>query len=441
MQASLNTPYARTGCTTAGAAATEQAGADRAAAAPRLAYLVSRYPAVSHTFILREVRQLRARGFDIEVASINPPDRAEADMTADELDECGRTYYVKRHGLRGALAAHLDGLRRPAAYARGLGYALRLGGWNLRQVVYGLFYFTEALMLARWMRSRGLRHLHVHFATAAANIGLLLKHSHGIGLSLTVHGPDEFYDAPGQLLGEKLQAADFVVCIGRFARSQVMKLSPASHWHKFEICPLGVDPERYTPQPRMRAGQPFTVLCVGRLTPAKGQRILIDAARRLAAAGHDFQLVMVGTGPDAGDLEAAVSAYGLETQVTFTGALNQEEVARWYARADAFALPSFAEGIPVVLMEAMASGVPCVTTRITGIPELIRDGRDGLLVTPSDSEELAEAIERLMDDPDLRGRLAAAGRDRVCEHYDLDRNVARLGRVLESRLPATVDAA
>lgn len=407
----------------------------------RLAYLVSRYPAVSHTFILREVRALRARGFSIDVASINPPDRAEANMTPDEIEETGRTYYIKRHGLRGALAAHLAALRRPAAYARGLAYALRLGGWNLRQIVYELFYFTEALMLASWMRSRGLQHLHVHFATAAANVGLLLKHSQGIGLSLTVHGPDEFYDAPGQLLGEKLQAADFVICIGRFARSQVMKLSPASHWHKFEICPLGVDPERYAPQPRERTGQPFTVLCVGRLTPAKGQRILIDAAWQLAAAGRDFRLVMIGTGPDASDLKAAVRVYGLETKVTFTGALNQEEVARWYARADAFALPSFAEGIPVVLMEAMASGLPCVTTRITGIPELIRDGQDGLLVTPSDSGELAVALERLMDDRHLRGRLAAAGRARVREHYHLDVNVARLGGIFATRLHAGADPA
>jgi glycosyltransferase involved in cell wall biosynthesis len=180
--------------------------------------------------------------------------------------------------------------------------------------------------------------------------------------------------------------------------------------------------------------QPFTILCVGRLTPAKGQRILIDACQQLAAAGRDFRLVVIGAGPDTADLKAAVSAHGLEPQVTFTGALNQEQVAAWYARADTFALPSFAEGIPVVLMEAMASGVPCVTTRITGIPELIRDGEDGLLVSPSDSEELAAVLARLMDDPGLRARLAAAGRERVCARYDLARNVERLGSIFEARL-------
>jgi len=438
MPASLTTPFTRTASAvapTTGATAKDRVPVTgEPTARPRLAYLVSRYPAVSHTFILREVRQLRALGFDIEVASINPPDRAEADMTEDEREETGRTYYVKRHGLRGALAAHLGSLRRPLAYARGLGFALRLGGWNLKQIVFGLFYFTEALMLSRWMRARGLRHLHVHFATAAANAGLVLKYTDEVGLSMTVHGPDEFYDAPGQWLRSKLEAADFVVCIGRFARSQVMKLSPASHWHKFEICPLGVDPSRYAPQPRVHGEQPFTILCVGRLTPAKGQRILIDACQRLATADRDFRLVMIGAGPDNADLKAAVSGYGLERQVTFTGALNQAQVAVWYAKADTFALPSFAEGIPVVLMEAMASGMPCVTTRITGIPELIRDGKDGLLVTPSDSEELAAALERLMDDPSLRARLAVAGRERVRARYNLTRNVERLGKIFEARL-------
>jgi glycosyltransferase involved in cell wall biosynthesis len=402
----------------------------------RVAYLVSEYPAVSHTFILREVRMLRARGFDIDVASVNLPGHEAPRMTEDERDETARTYYLKRHGLRGALAAHVGALRQPLRYLRGLRYALSLGGADLKRILFGLFYFTEALMLARWMSDRQLDHVHVHFATAAANIGLILKHSHNTGLSLTVHGPDEFYDAPGERLSEKLKAADFVVCISRFARSQVMKLTPASHWHKFEVCPLGVDPVRYTPSTRTVEKRPFTLLSVGRLTPAKGQRLLVDAAARLAGAGRDFRLVVVGTGPDEAELRRAAETHGLEDRVEFTGALNQQQVLDWYARADAFVLPSFAEGVPVVLMEAMACGIPCVTTRITGIPELIRDGLDGLLVAASDTDELVGALGRLLEDADLRERLAREGRARVCEHYDLDRNVARLGQIFAARLEA-----
>jgi glycosyltransferase involved in cell wall biosynthesis len=400
---------------------------------PKLAYLVSEYPGVSHTFILREVRRLRELGFEVAVASINAPYHA-ANMTEIEQDEFARTFYVKRHGLAGALAGHLFGLRQPLSWLRGLAYALRLSGSNPRQIAFGLFYFTESLMLGRWMAKQGLHHLHVHFATAAAKVGLILKHTLPVGLSMTVHGPDEFYDARGEWLPQKLCAADFVVCISRFARSQVMKLTPARHWPKFEVCQLGVDPERFQPGAGRPDGEPFTLLCVGRLAPAKGQRILIEAARRLVDEGRDLRLVMVGDGPDAPDLKATVAAYGLERQVQFTGALNQNAVLEWYARADAFALPSFAEGVPVVLMEAMACGLPCVTTRITGIPELIEDGRDGLLVTPSDDEALAAALARLMDDPALRVRLGSAGRARVQADYHLGRNVDRLAALFQRRL-------
>lgn len=407
-----------------------------AGAAPRMAYLISRYPAVSHTFIQREIRQLRQGGFEIHCASVNAPDRAPGDMTADEAEEAGNTYYLKAHGVYGAMLAHLWGLLRPVAYLRGLIYALGFGGWNLARGLYGFFYFTEALMLARWMSARRLDHLHVHFATAAANIALSLKKIRRVGLSMTIHGPDEFYDVPGQKLREKIAAADFLVCIGRFARSQMMKLSPATQWHKFDICPLGVDVANYNPEREARDGKPFTVLCVGRLAPAKGQRVLIDACAALRDWDRKFRLVIVGAGPDEDALKDAVAKLQLQEQVVFTGALNQDQVRRWYRDSDVFALPSFAEGIPVVLMEAMASSLPCVTTRITGIPELIRDGIEGLLVTPSDAQELADTLAMLMDDPELRAELGAAGRARVGEQYNLSDNVARLGRIFAARLGA-----
>lgn len=416
-------------------ASKSSAGAQAAASKlPRMAYLISRYPAVSHTFILREVRQLRAQGFQITCASVNEPDRSREVMTPDEHEEAERTYYLKAHGLLGAVQAHLWGLLRPATYLRGLRQSLGFGGWNLKQSVYGLFYFTEALMLARWMQAQGLTHLHVHFATAAANIALFMKTLLPIGLSLTIHGPDEFYDVQGEKLVEKINAADFLVCIGRFARSQLMKLSPAVHWKKFDICPLGVDVANYALERAPATERPFTILCVGRLTPAKGQHVLLEACAMLRDEGREFKLVIVGTGPDEDSLRQAVERLDLGQQVEMTGALNQDQVRARYSESDVFALPSFAEGIPVVLMEAMASGVPCVTTRITGIPELIRDGIDGLLTTPSDTQELADTLALLMDEPELRGELAEAGRARVAERYDLPTNVARLAEVFRQRL-------
>lgn len=400
-----------------------------------LAYLVSRYPAASHTFILREVRRLRELGLTIAVASINDPDRATADLAREERDETATTYYVKADGPRGALRAHWATLRtRPFGYLRGLVFALRLGGTDLRRLIYGLFYFVEAIMIGHWMARRHLAHLHVHFATPAATVGLITGRAFGYGFSMTVHGPDEFYDVPGYHLADKVQHASFICCIGYYCRSQLMKLSPPDHWPKFEIAPLGVDPDLFEPRPFRTHPAPFQILCVGRLVPAKGQHILITAIAALVRDGQDVLLRLVGDGPDRATLEAAVAQANLGPRVIFEGLVNQDRIRAIYAEADCFALASFAEGIPVVLMEAMAMEIPCVTTFITGHPELIRDGIDGLLVSPSDETALADAIGGLIADPDRRRRLGEAGRVRVKQRYDLATNTERLAGIFERRL-------
>jgi glycosyltransferase involved in cell wall biosynthesis len=401
----------------------------------RLGYLVSRYPAISHTFILREVALLRELGFDIHVASINAPDRPLGRLTPQEQAEARDTFYVKQAGMGWALAAHVGTLlTAPLAYCRGLAGALRLAGLDLRQAVWALFYFTEALMLRRWARQRQLGHLHVHFATAASTVALILHRLEGLPFSMTVHGPDEFYDASAYHLGEKLAAAAFVCCIGSYARSQVMKLSAPEYWSRFEVAPLGVDPAVFAPRPPRAACATLQVLCVGRLVAAKGQHVLVEAVAQLRDTGRGVQLTLVGDGPDRASLAAAVRDRGLEGQVVFAGAVDQDHIRPLYEQADVFALASFAEGIPVVLMEAMAMEIPCVTTCITGIPELIRDGVDGLLVMPSDVEALAAALARLADDPETRRRLGEQGRRRVLERYELTRNVRYLAAVFARRL-------
>ncbi|WP_255556491.1 glycosyltransferase [Methylococcus sp. Mc7] len=232
----------------------------------RLAYLVSQYPAISHTFILREVLGLRARGFAINVASVNPPDRPPEKLTADERREAEATWYLKPQGAAGALKALcLTALRRPSALVGGLWFALRLGGTDAKKLGYQFAYWVEAIMLGDWMRREGLSHLHVHFATPASMVGLIAGKVFPIGFSFTVHGPDEFYDAPGYRLAEKIAGADFVVCISHYARSQLMKLSPVTHWNKFEVCRLGVDPSRFALRESRSAGSVFELLCVGRL--------------------------------------------------------------------------------------------------------------------------------------------------------------------------------
>lgn len=405
-------------------------------ARPSIAYLQSQYPMLSMIFVIREVLELKRLGFRIDVASINSPDRAPQGMTAVERAESEQTYYVKAHGLSGALVAHLHTLfRRPAAYLRGWTSVARLGGLDLVRWARLSVYLTEALMVGRWMGERHLDHVHAHLGSQAATVGLFVKRVFGVGFSITVHGPDEFYDALGQHLTEKVEAADFIVCISNFARSQLMRLSDYRHWSKLVVSRLGIDPSVFSPrsQPEPNGG-PFEVLCVGRLTPSKGQHILVDAIARMVEQGRNVRLRVVGAGVDEASLKQHAASLG--PHVIFEGAVNQDRIRSLYAAADCFCLPSFAEGIPVVLMEAMAMQIPCVTTHITGIPELIRNGVDGLLVAPSDVDGLVSSLSQLMDDPALCSRLGEEARKQVSEYYDLTRNVQTLAGIFQARLTA-----
>ena len=401
-----------------------------------MAYLVSRYPTLSMIFVLREVLALRALGFRIETASINPPDRPPEQLTADERNEAAHTYCVKRHGIPGALSAHARTLlTRPGGYLCGLARVFRLAGFSLPRLFLQAMYFTEALMVGQWMRRIGQSHLHVHLASQAASVGLYIPAIFAYGFSLTVHGPDEFYDAHGQSLSQKIAAADFIVCISSFTRSQLMNLSPYRHWAKFHVVPLGVNPHLFVPSTKKAAPDIFEILCVGRLTPAKGQHLLIDAVDRLTRQGKHVRLRLVGSGPDEVSLRECAARRAAPETVLFEGAVNQDRIRTFYAGADAFCLPSFAEGLPVVLMEAMAMEIPTVSTSITGIPELIRTEVDGLLVPASDVVALTEALARLIDDEPLRRRLGTSGRQRVLDHYDLSQNVEKLAEVFREQLP------
>ena len=392
----------------------------------QLVYLLSIYPAVSHTFFLNEVRELRRQGFTVEVASINQPDIQPSSMHEAEAEEMAGTFYVKSSGAAWALwIATKTLLRRPAVFIRGLRAALRLGRGNLFAIVYGLFYFAEALILGDWMHSRGQRHLHIHFCGPVATVGMLASIAWRLPYSLTVHGPDEFYDVDKFYLRQKVENAKFVVCISDFCRSQLMRLVDPIHWGKMQVVRQGIDlnvfrSRRREPEP----GKVLEVVCVGRLVSSKGQIILLRACNLLLARGYSFRVHLVGAGPELKLLQEFAKQN--EIPVIFEGARTNTEIRLMLERADVFALASFAEGLPVALMEAMAMEVPCVSTFIAGIPELIRDSLDGLLVPASSAEAMASALQRLLDDPLFRRKLGSAGSKRVREHYNLPQNVSFL---------------
>lgn len=393
----------------------------------KISYLISQYPAISHTFILREVLHLKKMGLDLISASINQSQRERSRLTTEEQLEQDVTYYVKQAGVLGALKS-LCGLlfRRPLSLFKAEAYAVKMAGLDLRKQFYHQLYFIEALMVANWMDANDSDRLHVHFASSVATVGIFVKKINNCFLSITVHGPDEFYLTGQHLLEEKIKVADKLFCISDFARSQLMKLSDFEHWNKFQICRLGVDTEKFKRLDRVENECP-KVLSVGRLCPAKGQHLLVQAARTLADRNLEFKLVIVGDGPDADSLKALSSKLDVNDYIDFVGSVNHDEVQDYYSACDVFCLPSFAEGIPIVLMEAMAKEIPCVTSRIVGIPELIDDQIDGLLTPPSNIEALANALELLLRDKELREALGKQARKKVNDKYHLEKNMTFYG--------------
>ena len=398
-----------------------------------LAYLASEYPAISHTFIFREVRHLREIGFQVHTASIRRPGNLEK-MTPEEKEEAAGTLYVLSTSPLKIVLNHLVlFFSGPLRYLAMIGEAWRAYRLGQRSLLKSLAYLAEAGVLARWLAEKGVSHLHVHFANPAATAAMIGAASGRFTFSMSVHGPTVFFRTTEFILPRKLEKAFFVRCISHFCRSQVMTFLAPSRWDKLEIVRCGVDPGVFTPR-EDPPGDTKEILCVARVVPVKGQHVLLRACRILAGKGIPFHLTLVGGGNDLEALRAEASRLGLAERVTLTGPVGQGEIRRYFDAAHVFALPSFAEGVPVVLMEAMAKEIPVIASRINGIPELIQDGIEGFLITPSHVEELADRLERLLSDAPLRREMGRKGREKVLSLYDLGKNCEQMGRIFQERL-------
>lgn len=390
----------------------------------KLAYLVSRYPAVSHTFIQREIQALRAHHLEIFTASINPPDIKADQISAVDEAEIAQTFYVKKAGTFNAIRALFTTLfTHPILFFRGLFFSLKHA---TKGFLYSLFYFTEAILVGKWMTEKEISHLHVHFANPASTVALIMTKIFPHTFSMTIHGPDEFYDVTLNLLPEKIQAATFIHCISFYTQSQLMRLVPLLQWKKFKVTRLGVDPQIYFPTQSKENHAPLQILSVGRLSPNKGHAILIQAFHLLKSESPSLQLKIVGDGPELSSLQQLIHTLQLGDSVHLTGALNQQQTLETYREADLFVLASFAEGLPVALMEAMSLEIPCIATNINAIPELIQQGINGLLVPSSDVDSLAQSMKLLIETPSLRIKLGQAGRQTVIEKYNLAKNIEAL---------------
>lgn len=392
----------------------------------RVGYIVSQYPAPSHTFIRREIEALRARGVDIRILSVRRPKPEEVLSERDAASQ-RETFYVLPPRPRALLSA-LGRLAkdRPGRLLSALAGCHRVRNPGARNFVYAFVYWIEAALVADELGRSGIEHLHCHFVNPASQVALAASTIAGVPFSLTLHGMGDFEYPGGTTLAAKLERSSFVASATEYGVAQAMRLSPRAQWEKLCVVRCGIDPEALPePRPGPEGARPRLV-CVSRLSPEKGQIGLLIAFAEARRRGLDADLVLVGDGPDRAVLEAEVARLGLEADVTLLGRKSEQDTLTEVARSDVLVMASFMEGLPVAIMEALALEVPVIAPRITGIPELVEEGVTGCLFTAGKWTELADRMVRLVADPELRRRMGRAGRERILAEFDVHRAVAPL---------------
>ena len=395
----------------------------------RLAYLCNLYPAVSHSFVRREIAGVEQAGHKVHRFSLRP---AKADLKDEaDLAEAARTEVVLAQGaLRLAFAAVVLLLARPARTFRAARAAYRLSGPGFDQKFRHLAYWLEAAWLVRRLEELDVEHVHAHFGTNPAAVALIVRAWGGPPFSFTAHGPDEF-DAPITLsLSQKVAAARFVAAISSFGRSQLMRWSNPSEWDKIHVIPCGVD-KSFLEQPHHPVpAESIEFVCVARLAAQKGMPLLIAACERLRATGAGFTLTIIGDGELRGELEAEIRERRLDDRISLAGTCTSAEIRQRLLRARAFVLPSFAEGLPVVIMEALALARPVVTTAIAGIPELV-DSECGWVIPAGSEDALVEALSRaLRASADELAAKGECGRTRVHQMHDAGKNALLMSALM-----------
>lgn len=363
----------------------------------KIAYLVNQYPKVSHTFIRREILALERLGLSVTRLSV----RGWKNELPDPVDEQERqnTRYLLRDGVGSLLAAGLKVFRqRPAAFLKALRIALGMGFRADRAWPFHLIYLLEACKALLWLQQDNIEHVHAHFGGNSTEVAMLIRLLGGPPYSFTVHGPEEFDKPEFIRLGEKVHHSAFAVAITSYCRSQIFRWIPYSQWHKVQVVHCGIDAAFHENLPDTFPNEPRLV-CVGRLCEQKGQLILLEAALKLKLRKIRFSLVLAGDGEMRPEIERQIDLMGLREHVQVTGWISSAQVREEILKSRAMVLPSFGEGLPVVIMEAMALRRPVISTYIAGIPELVTSGHSGFLCPAGDVDALALQMEQCLTAP------------------------------------------
>jgi colanic acid/amylovoran biosynthesis glycosyltransferase len=399
----------------------------------KLAYVVSEYPKISHSFVRREIQALERRGWQIHRFAargwkdllVDPADIAEQKLTV---------FILKQGAARLFWATLVLGVSRPFRFWRTLVLAAQMMSHSDRPAVLHLIYLMEACWLSRRLIDEGIQHLHAHFGTNPAEVAMLSSELAGIPYSFTVHGPEEFDKVRAIHLAEKIRRANFVIAISSFGRSQLFRLVEYSQWFKAEVVHCGVDSGFAALDP-IAVSSSNRLVCVGRLCEQKGQALLVSAAATLHREGLKFELVFVGDGEQRSLLEHLIKHHDLGGIVSITGWADADTVRREMISSRALILPSFAEGLPVVIMEAMALGRPVITTYVAGNPELVIHGETGWLIPAGSEEALCSAIRECFEGSDEKLRaMGETGRARALSRHNIDCEAEKLEKLFERSL-------
>ena len=392
----------------------------------KIAYFINHYPKVSHSFIRREILALERLGVEVQRIALRGWDGPLPD--AEDRMERQRTRYVLQPGGWSLLLPALGRLlASPGRFLQALALARRMARQSRRSFPYHIMYLAEAARLLSWTRAAGAQHVHAHFGTNSVEVVMLAHILGGPRYSFTVHGPEEFLAPWG--LEETVRRSSFAVAISSHGCSQIFYRTRFEDWPKVRQVHCGIE-RRFYSEGEAVVGKASRLVCVGRLCEAKGQLLLVQAAASLVAQGIDFELVLAGDGPIRAQLEALISAHGLGARVHITGWVSSADVRAQVLASRALVLPSFAEGLPVVIMEAMSLRRPVISTYIGGIPELVRHGENGWLIPAGSVEDLTAAMRECLSAPaEQIQRLGAAAYERVTARHDIDAEALKLAHL------------
>lgn len=397
----------------------------------KIAYTMSRFPKLTETFILYEILALEKMGVQVELYPLIREHQSVVHPEAAKMIPRGHFHPLLSLEM---IPAHWHFItRKPGVYFGTLIEALKstLGSINFFVGILGMW--PKTVLMAFKMAKQGITHLHAHFANHPAAAAFIINKLTGIPYSFTAHGSDLHVER--RMLDKKVEASAFAVTISKFNKNLILEECGGRFDHKVEIVHCGVNPDEFKPELAGKKERPFQIVCIASFEEVKGHKYLIEACEILDKKGLDFECHFVGYGPLKKQITQLVTHLGLDKRIIIHPPLPRPEIIKMYARCHVKVLPSVPtkegkrEGIPVVLMEAMAMGLPVVSSQLSGIPELVEDGKSGILTQPCDVQALADALERLYRDPELRLKMGSAGRQKVLREFNLLNNAEQLSQL------------